>query len=113
VKTSSPIRFVDPRSVLTEKKVASDVWYKDQSGRIRAGLWSAGPDCAAIDLTDHADELCVILEGTVRLTDASSGHTEIYRAGDTFLIPSGFNGTWESVGAVRKFFLIHEEQKSS
>ena len=41
------------------------------------------------------------------LTDAS-GKTVTYRAGDTFLIPFGFKGIWETVEPVRKFFAVHK-----
>jgi len=34
---------------------------------------------------------------------------ETYRAGDSFLIPSGFKGTWETIEPVRKFFVIYEK----
>ena len=47
------------------------------------------------------------LEGEVRLTD-ESGHTETYVAGDTFVIPKGFKGVWETVKPVRKFFAVYE-----
>ena len=50
-------------------------------------------------------ELCVLLEGVVRLPDAA-GHVETYRSGDTFLIPNGFTGTWETVEPVRKFYAV-------
>jgi uncharacterized cupin superfamily protein len=33
---------------------------------------------------------------------------EEYVAGDTFLIPNGFTGTWETVKHVKKFFAIYK-----
>ena len=30
-----------------------------------------------------------------------------YKAGDAFLIPKGFKGAWETVEAVKKFYVIH------
>jgi len=44
----------------------------------------------------------------VKLTDAD-GNVETYRAGDSFLIPSGFSGSWETIEPVRKFFVIYEK----
>ncbi len=42
----------------------------------------------------------------MRLTD-SAGKVEEYRAGDAFVIPKGFKGAWETVEAVKKFYVIH------
>ena len=64
--------------------VANQHFNGDPSGRFKTGFWAAHqPGRSEIDYT--SDELCVILEGVVRLTD-SAGHVETYRAGDTFLI---------------------------
>ena len=78
-------------------------WYGDPSGSFKTGFWAAQRGKAEITYT--IDEFCVLLEGVVRLTDAA-GHVEIYRSGDTFLIPNGFTGTWETVEPVRKFYAV-------
>ena len=82
-------------------------WYSDPSGDFRSGFWAAEPGRAEIHYTK--DELCVLLDGVVRLTDAD-GHVETYRQGDTFLIPKGFKGVWETVEPVRKFHAIHRSR---
>jgi uncharacterized protein len=71
----------------------------------RTGFWAAQPGRGEINYTK--DELCTLLEGEVRLTD-ESGHSETYVAGDTFVIPKGFKGVWETVKPVRKFFAVYE-----
>jgi uncharacterized cupin superfamily protein len=85
-------------------RVTSRLVYKDPTGAFRTGFWAAqaGPP-APIAYT--MDEFCVLLEGSVRLVD-ETGHAEVYNAGDSFLIPNGFTGTWQSVTAVRKFFAV-------
>jgi len=75
-------------------------WYSDPSGYFRSGFSAAEPGRAEIHYTK--DELCVLLDGVVRLTDAD-GRVETYRQGDTFLIPKGFKGVWETVEPVCKF----------
>lgn len=85
------------------KRMTSRTWYAN--GGFRTGFWAAQPGRAEIAYTK--DELCTLLEGEVRLTDAS-GRTETYVAGDTFVIPSGFRGVWETVKTVRKFFAVNE-----
>jgi uncharacterized protein len=90
---------VDPSAPTTTHN-----WYEDPSGVLASGFWSSKPYKADIDCTE--DEFCYILEGRVRLTD-SAGKVEEYRAGDAFLIPKGFKGAWETVEAVKKFYVIH------
>jgi uncharacterized cupin superfamily protein len=106
-ETIPAIRF-DPE---TKPDIASPSttkeWYRDPTGHFRTGFWSAEPGRMQIDAAK--DELCVILDGVVRLTDAS-GHVETYRRGDTFLIPNGFKGVWETVEPVRKFYAVHRPE---
>ena len=52
-------------------------------------------------------ELCHLLTGSVRLTD-EAGQSKLYRAGDSFVIPSGFRGTWEVIEPCRKVYAIYE-----
>jgi uncharacterized protein len=84
----------------------SRVWnaYADPSGRFQAGLWTHGPGVLAVDYTET--ELCVILEGRVRL--ASDDGSVEYEEGDAFVIAPGFKGSWESVGRVVKAYAILE-----
>ena len=102
------IRF-DPatRGDATQRTTTKE-WYGDPTGSFKSGFWSAQPGRSEIRYT--SDELCHILEGVVRLTDAS-GHVETYRAGDTFLIPNGFTGVWETVEPVRKFYAAHKPRQ--
>ncbi len=67
------------------------------------GVWEASVGKWRISCTE--DELCVILEGHVRLTDAD-GESREYKKGDAFVIASGFEGTWETIERVRKIYAI-------
>lgn len=79
-------------------------WYQDRTGAFSAGFWASAP--SELQVSYDEDEFCVLIEGTVELTDAS-GHTETFVAGESFVIPSGFKGIWKSVTAVRKFYVVH------
>jgi uncharacterized protein len=83
-------------------------WYRDPSGSFKSGFWSAQPGKS--EIAYDIDELCVLIEGVVRLTDAT-GHVETYHAGDTFLIPNGFKGVWETVEPVRKFYAVFAPER--
>jgi hypothetical protein len=49
----------------------------------------------------------VLLAGRVRLTERG-GRAEDYAAGDGFVVPAGFEGTWETLEPVRKWYVIFE-----
>ncbi|WP_137887673.1 cupin domain-containing protein [Pseudomonas sp. 2FE] len=52
------------------------------------------------------DEMCHILEGTVRLTDAD-GVAKTFGPGDSFVVAAaGLKGTWENITLVRKVYFI-------
>ena len=48
-----------------------------------------------------------MLEGTSVITDAQ-GHAVTVSAGERFVIPRGFVGTWEVVVPSKKLFAIYE-----
>ena len=56
------------------------------------------------------DEFCLLLAGTVELTDAR-GRTARFAAGDAFVIAAGFKGTWETVDPVKKLYAVYEKPK--
>jgi uncharacterized protein len=82
------------------------VWnaFTDSAGRFHVGHWQAEPGILAVDYTET--ELCVLLEGRVRLTDAE-GSVE-FGPGEAFVIDAGFRGRWESIGRVTKIYAILE-----
>jgi len=68
-----------------------------------AGIWEAEAHLERVDC-DY-DELCHLLEGRVRLTDAE-GVSREFGPGDSFVVAAGFRGTWENLTPVRKVFFI-------
>jgi uncharacterized protein len=82
-------------------------YYTDKSGDFYSGVWESTPGKWAINYSE--DEFCVLLEGRVVLTN-ESGKAETFKAGDAFVIPAGFKGSWETVEKVRKFYAISERK---
>ncbi len=80
--------------------------FSNSRGNFHCGVWASGPGTWRINYTE--DEFCVLLEGAALLTDASGTEFRA-QSGDAFVIPAGFEGTWESVGEVRKYYAIYEE----
>ena len=74
-------------------------------GRFHVGQWASGVGAWRVQYTEY--ELCHLLEGSVRIS-SDEGVERSYRAGDTFVIPSGFRGTWEVIEPCKKIYAIYE-----
>ena len=83
------------------------VWRHDTdlSMRFVVGLWRSEVGKWHIAYTE--EEFCHMLEGTSVITD-SDGHAVTLTAGESFVVPSGFVGTWEVVEPTTKRFVIYE-----
>ena len=67
----------------------------------------ASHECGEVALAltqEWRPELCVLLEGRVRLSSAE-GSVE-FEEGDAFVIAPGFRGSWESIGRVTKVYAV-------
>ena len=79
--------------------------YTDNTSQFFSGEWSSGPGAWEVRYDAHEEEFCLLLEGEVVLTGADGHRTEL-RAGDAFVIPGGYVGTWDNLTAVRKLYAI-------
>ena len=77
--------------------------YQSDDGLFSAGTWTCQPGKWHIDFAQN--EFVHILEGVVVVTDGD-GLAKTYRAGDTFVSPAGFAGTWDVREPVRKYFTL-------
>lgn len=105
--TSPPSVRIDPAAVPEPAPggaAAASKAFAAPSGSLSAGVWRSPPGRIEVDY--KRDEVCVMIEGEVRLTDAA-GATEVYRAGDAFVVPAGFKGVWEMPVAVTKYYVLH------
>lgn len=102
---------IDPREIVTSDPAVVDKPYRAVSWRhfdrtdkgALAGIWKAEPHLERVDC-DY-DELCHLLEGTVRLTDAA-GASRTFGPGESVVVAAGFKGTWENLTPVSKVFFI-------
>ncbi len=98
--------FVPP-----EKRVRGNpkqtLWmhYTDDSGKFMTGIWHS--EVGSWNILCTEEEFCQVLEGESVITDAG-GTAATVVAGDEFVIPKGFAGTWEVVKPTRKRFVIYE-----
>ena len=94
-----------------EKRIEGDplqtVWvhYANASGTFSAGVWLSEPGKWRVAYDE--EEYCHMLEGRSVITP-HGGEPFTVVAGDSFVIPRGFIGTWEVVERTRKEFAIHE-----
>jgi len=79
--------------------------YTDPTGQFHAGVWQGEPGAWRVQYDPHEEELCTLIEGRVRLTDAQ-GRAQEFVTGATFVVPGGFVGTWENLTRVRKVYAI-------
>lgn len=79
--------------------------YTDPSGRFFVGVWRSEPGKWRVAYTE--EEWCEMLAGRSIVTD-ETGHAVELKAGDCFVVPRGFAGTWEVVETSLKRFVVYE-----
>ncbi|MFD1557601.1 cupin domain-containing protein [Paraburkholderia silviterrae] len=83
--------------------------YLSPCGQFSCGFWESTPGQWTVEY-DEA-EYCEMLSGVCVVRDANGGE-KVLRAGDRFVIPPGFQGTWEVVEPCRKVFVSYAPQAS-
>jgi uncharacterized cupin superfamily protein len=83
------------------------VWnyFTDSTQTFFAGRWSGTRGKWRVRYTEN--ELCVMTAGRVVIT-ADLGESETFVAGDAFVVPAGFSGTWEVLEDCAKVYAIFE-----
>jgi uncharacterized cupin superfamily protein len=79
--------------------------YADGTQQFFCGMWTSTSGKWRIRYTEH--EFCVITEGRVRI-ESTGGDKYEFRSGDAFVVPAGFEGTWEVVEPCKKWYAIFE-----
>ncbi len=78
--------------------------FGDFESRLQVGVWECSP--GSFEYTYPGDEICTLLAGRIRVTDAD-GVAHEFSAGDSFFTTRGETVTWEVLETVRKVFHIH------
>jgi len=99
------VPFDAAKLIAGQPRATVDNRYSDPSQQFHCGIWSSTPGKWRVSYTEH--EFCHLLEGRVRLT-ADGGAAREYRAGEAFVVPAGFAGTWETLEPTRKYYAIFE-----
>ncbi|AZQ11611.1 cupin domain-containing protein [Shewanella khirikhana] len=80
--------------------------YSSDCSQFHVGIWQSAGGKWNVNYTEH--EYCDILEGCSIIRDAD-GNSLTVEAGDKFVIPAGFQGTWEVVEHCKKVYVIFEQ----
>ncbi|WP_095108695.1 cupin domain-containing protein [Pseudomonas sp. Irchel 3E20] len=81
--------------------------YNSPCGQMNAGVWEGDAGQWRVNYTEH--EYCEIIQGVSVLRD-DDGNAKTLRAGDRFVIPAGFRGTWEVLQPCRKIYVVFEQK---
>jgi uncharacterized protein len=79
--------------------------YADSSQQFFSGIWSSTPGKWRIRYTES--EFCCLTRGRVVLAN-HAGQSWEFGPGDGFVVPAGFEGTWEVLQDCTKFYAIFE-----
>ncbi|CAM3233470.1 cupin domain-containing protein [Shewanella pealeana] len=79
--------------------------YSSDCEQFHAGVWQGDVGSWKVSYSEH--EYCEILSGSSKVTD-NNGHSITVKTGDRFVIPAGFEGTWEVLDNCRKVYVIFE-----
>ena len=84
-------------------------YYTDGTQQFFAGRWAATRGKWRVRYTEN--ELCVMTAGRVVITSDSGEHMS-FGAGDAFVVPAGFSGTWEVLEDCAKIYAIFEPTRT-
>jgi len=79
--------------------------YDSPDGKFSTGLWEGDVGEWRVAYTEH--EACHLIEGEVVLR-GDDGSVATYRAGDNFVVPAGFTGSWAVTIRARKLYAIYQ-----
>jgi uncharacterized cupin superfamily protein len=69
-----------------------------------AGIWECNEGRFTSDRSAFA-EVCFIISGRADIVSDANGETKTVGAGDLFVLPRGWTGTWEIHETVRKIYV--------
>lgn len=110
----SQFMFVKPEHVDVEvskpdaaKIISGDpvhtTWNIEDRDGLYCGIWQSTPGKWRVSYDEW--EYCTILEG-VSVIEENGGEAFSVKAGDSFILQPGFNGTWQVLETTRKEYVI-------
>lgn len=88
----------DPVQTVSNRFASAD-------GRFNCGIWTGDIGKWRVSFTEN--EFCQLLAGVV-VVAGDDGSSQTFRAGDAFVMPAGFTGSWEVLEPARKYYAVYE-----
>ena len=88
----------DPRQTVAN-------YFSDATAQFHSGIWSS--TCGKWRIRYSESEFCCLTKGRVVLENRA-GERWQFGPGQAFVVPSGFEGTWEVIEDCTKFYAIFE-----
>jgi uncharacterized cupin superfamily protein len=82
-------------------------YYEDEALGLYIGVWDT-TDMIETAAPYTCDEFMSIIEGVVEIKNNQTGKVETVMAGESFVIPQGYDCQWQQNGYLRKFYVIYE-----
>lgn len=102
--------YIDPERVVKGTAVeAAHIFHTDGSGQMVTGVWECSPCTERVDGYPF-DEFVSVIEGSVVLT-APEGSEQTFSAGDSFVMPKGWQGIWHMPTQFKKLFVFIDVAK--
>lgn len=80
------------------------VHYETTDGKVTTGTWQCTPYAEHL-ICDGFTEFSTVIWGKVALTN-SDGQVETFSAGDSYVLPVGWQGRFEVLETLRKIYVI-------
>jgi len=86
-------------------------YFEDEALGLYIGVWDT-TDMVETAAPYACDEFMTIIEGAVEIKNNNTGKIETIMAGESFVIPQGYDCQWHQQGYLRKFYVIYEPQET-
>lgn len=110
----APKGFGDIADELTQDMFESAIptqhshsYYENDELGLYIGVWDT-TDMVETAAPYGCDEFMVLLEGQATIKNNQTDELETIVAGESFVIPKGYNCQWQQTGYLRKFYVISE-----
>jgi uncharacterized cupin superfamily protein len=79
--------------------------YSSEDGKVMSGVWSCEPGKFAPGEYE-VEEVCFVLDGKLGIINNEDGSEQIFKKGDSFVVPKGADTTWIVYKKLKKFYMI-------
>lgn len=101
----TPCAFVPAETVIDgDPKEQAAIMLSSGDDSFMVGVWESTPYAETFD-GYPSNEFCHVLKGKATLTDLE-GQSHTFVAGDSYIVPKGFRGTFRVEETFRKYFVL-------